>query len=157
MRGSVPATPSSLIERLHSQSDDKPRPAPVGHAGQELLVRALAQVPDPRDPRGVRHALPTAVAMAVAAVLAGSKSFYAIGQWIADAGQQTLKTLGARRDPTTGRYLGPDEKTVRLLCAAVDGDALDRALGWWLARRCLLAQAAKARTGRKPPRGAKAR
>jgi predicted transposase YbfD/YdcC len=95
--------------------------------------------------------------MAVAAVLAGSRSFYAIGQWIADAGQKTLKTLGARQDPATGRYLGPDEKTVRLLCAAVDGDALDATLGWWLARRCLLAQAAKDRTGRRPPRGAKAR
>jgi membrane protein DedA with SNARE-associated domain len=49
---------------------------------------ALAEVPDPRDPRGVRHALPAVIAMAIAAVLAGSKSFYAIGQWIADAGQK---------------------------------------------------------------------
>jgi hypothetical protein len=36
--------------------------------------------------------------MALAAVLAGNTSFYAIGQWIAGAGQKTLKALGARWD-----------------------------------------------------------
>jgi hypothetical protein len=72
--------------------------------------------------------------MAIAAVLAGSTSFYAIGQWIAGAGQKTLKTLGARRDPASGRYGGPDEKTVRRICTVVDGDAVDEALGRWLQR-----------------------
>jgi predicted transposase YbfD/YdcC len=87
--------------------------------------------------------------MAIAAVLAGSTSFYAIGQWIAGAGQKTLKALGARRDPASGRYLGPDEKTVRRVCAGVHGDALDEALGRWMARRLLLAAAARSRIGRK--------
>lgn len=86
-------------------------------------------------------------------MLAGSRSFYAIGQWIAGAGQKTLRTLGARRDPVTGRYAGPDEKTVRNLCARVDADALDLALGGWVTRRCLRAGKARSRTGRKPPRG----
>jgi predicted transposase YbfD/YdcC len=89
------------------------------------------------------------MAMAIAAVLAGNRSFCAIGQWIADAGQKTLKTLGARQDPASGRYLGPDEKTVRRLCGRVDGDALDGALGRWLQRRLLLALAARTRVGRK--------
>jgi predicted transposase YbfD/YdcC len=122
-----------------------------------LLLDALRQVPDPRDARGIRHPAPTVLALAVAAVLAGSRSFYAMGQWIAGANQKTLKTLGARQDPTTGRYFSPDEKTVRNLCARLDADALDLVLGRWVARRCLLAQAAKARAGRKPPRSAKAR
>jgi predicted transposase YbfD/YdcC len=129
----------------------------LGHAGRDLLVTALSQVPDPRDARGVRHSAGSVLLLAVAAVLAGSRSFYAIGQWIAGAGQKTLRTLGARWDPVTGRYVGPDEKTVRNLCARVDADALDLALGGWVARRCLRAGQARARTGRKPKRGAKAR
>jgi hypothetical protein len=149
MRGSVPAPLSSLIDRVHGQSDSSPRVVRLGYTGQECLLAALSQVPDPRDARGVRHALPAVMAMAIAAVLAGNRSFCAIGQWIADAGQKTLKTLGARQDPASGRYLGPDEKTVRRLCGRVDGDALDGALGRWLQRRLLLALAARTRVGRK--------
>jgi predicted transposase YbfD/YdcC len=125
----------------------------LGSTGHECLFRALSQVPDPRDRRGVRHALPAVMAMAVAAVLAGNTSFYAIGQWIAGAGQQTLKALGARHDPVRGRYIGPEEKTVRRVCARVDGDALDNALGRWMARRLLLAAAARSRIGRKSKHG----
>jgi hypothetical protein len=106
-----------LIDRVPRQSDGSPRMARLGSTGQECLLRALSQVPDPRDRRGVRHELPAIMAMAIAAVLAGSTSFYAIGQWIAGAGQKTLKALGARRDPASGRYLGPEEKTVRRVCA----------------------------------------
>lgn len=146
----MPAQSSSLIDRVHGQSGGSPRAIELGLTGQECLLRALSRVPDPRDARGVRHRLPAVMAMSIAAVLAGSRSFYAIGQWIAGAQQKTLKALGARRDPDSGRYVGPDEKTVRRLCAAVDGDALDGALGNWLARRRQLALAARARRGHKP-------
>jgi hypothetical protein len=130
----VPASLSSLIDRVHGQAGRPPRRVGLGHTGRENLLAALSQVPDPRDARGVRHALPAVLAMALAAVLAGNTSFYSIGQWIADAGQKTLKVLGARQDPASGRYLGPDEKTVRRLCARVDGDALNAVLGRWLHR-----------------------
>ena len=125
----MPAPSSSLIDRVHGQFGGSPRAIELGPTGQECLLRALSRVPDPRDARGVRHRLPAVMAMSIAAVLAGSRSFYAIGQWIAGAKQKTLKALGARRDPDSGRYVGPDEKTVRRLCATVDGDALDGALG----------------------------
>jgi predicted transposase YbfD/YdcC len=153
----VPAQLFSLIHRVHHQSDSPPRRLQLGHTGQESLLTALAQVPDPRDARGIRHSLPAMLAMATAAVLAGNTSFYAIGQWIADAGQKTLQALGARRDPATRRYVGPDEKTVRQLCARIDGDALDAAFGRWLHRRVLVATAAKARTGRRPSQDRRAR
>jgi predicted transposase YbfD/YdcC len=153
----VPAPLSSLIQRVHGQADSPPRRVRLGHTGQENLLTALSLVPDPRDARGVRHRLPTVLAMAIAAVLAGNTSFYAIGQWIAGAGQKTLQTLGARWDPTLGRYVGPDEKTVRRVCTRLDGDALDAALGRWLQRRAALATTAKARTGRRPSRDRKAR
>ena len=144
----MPAPLSLLIDHVPGQADGSPRAIELGATGQECLLRALSRVPDPRDARGVRHRLPAVLAMASAAVLAGSKSFYAIGQWIAGAGQKTLKTLGARRDPASGRYVGPDEKTVRRVCAMVDGDAVDGALGWWVTRRAALAVAARSRVGR---------
>jgi hypothetical protein len=131
----VPAQLFSLIHCVDHQSGCPPRRLQLGRTGQDSLLTALAQVPDPRDARGIRHSLPAMLAMATAAVLAGNTSFYAIGQWIAGAGQKALQALGARRDPATRRYVGPDEKTVRRLCARVDGDALDAAFGRWLRRR----------------------
>jgi predicted transposase YbfD/YdcC len=157
MWGAVPALLSSLIDRVDGHAGMPDRPVRLGGTNYQVLVAALAGVPDPRDRRGVRHPAPTVLALAIAAVLAGSRSFYAIGQWIAGAGQKTLRAVGARRDPGSSRYVGPDEKTVRGLCARIDADALDTALGGWVARRAVLAKAAHARTSRKPPRGAKAR
>lgn len=153
----MPASLFSLIHRVDRQRGGPLRQLQLGRTGQEGLLTALSTVPDPRDARGIRHSLPAILAMATAAVLAGNTSFYAIGQWIAGASQKTLKALGARVDPATGRYVGPDEKTVRQLCARIDGDALDTAFGRWLHRRALAAKTAKARTGRRPCRDRKAR
>lgn len=142
---------SSLIDQVrgHLPAADG-RPVVLGGTEQECLLRCLAGVPDPRDPRGVRHELAGMVAMGVAAVLAGACSFYAIGQWVAGAGQKTLRTLGARRDPGSGRYVGADEATIRRVCQAIDADALDAAVGRWLCGRVRRAAAARARVGRRP-------
>jgi len=146
----VPAQASLLTDAVQRQPDRAQRPVRLGHNGQESLVAALSQVPDPRDARGIRHSLPTVLGLALAAVLAGSTSVYAIGQWIAGCSQRTLRGFGARVDPATGRRIGPDEKTVRGLCARLDADALDVAVGQWLHRRAAAAARAKARTGRRP-------
>ncbi|MFC7014349.1 transposase family protein [Streptomyces viridiviolaceus] len=47
------------------------------------LLERLAEVPDPRDPRGVRHALVVVLALTACAVLAGATSLLAVGEWIA--------------------------------------------------------------------------
>jgi predicted transposase YbfD/YdcC len=145
-----------LINAVQGQSDSAARPVVLGRNGQESLVGALSGVPDPRDARGVRHRLPTVLGLALAAVLAGSRSVYAIGQWIAGCSQKTLAAFEARVDPVSGRYVGPDEKTVRGLCARLDGDAVDAAVSRWLQRRVRAAARARARTGRKARRRAKA-
>ena len=95
----------------------------------------LARVPDPRDPRGVRHTLTSLLLAAVAAVLAGARSFTAVGEWVADAPPQVLAALGVRRDPLAGRFEPPDEATIRRVLEAVDAAALDAAVGSWLAAR----------------------
>jgi len=78
----------------------------TGAARTRYLLDLLAQVPDPRKRRGRRHSLAGLLAVGIAAVIAGSRSFAAIGQWAADAGPETLAVLGAARGPA-------DESTFR--------------------------------------------
>jgi hypothetical protein len=73
------------------------------------------------------------LSVAVCAVLAGAKSLAAIGEWAADAPAEVLMRLGVRADPLTGHVRAPDESTVRKLLVDIDGDALDAAVGSWLA------------------------
>jgi hypothetical protein len=73
--------------------------SPVPAARCHYLLDLLAQVPDPRKRRGRRHALAGLLAVGIAAVIAGSRSFAAIGQWAADAGEDVLAVLGADRGP----------------------------------------------------------
>jgi len=98
---------------------------PIPAARSQYLLDLLAQVPDPRKKRGRRHPLAGLLAVGVAAVIAGSRSFAAIGQWAADAGPELLAVLGAARGAA-------DESTFRRAFALVSADVLDRALGAWL-------------------------
>jgi predicted transposase YbfD/YdcC len=98
----------------------------------QYLLGLLAQVPDPRKKRGRRHALAGLLAVGIAAVIAGSRSFAAIGQWAADAGPEALAALGAARGPA-------DESTFRRAFALVSADVLDRVLGAWLWTRAVRA------------------
>ncbi|MFE6103916.1 ISAs1 family transposase [Streptomyces laurentii] len=92
-------------------------------------------MPDPRARRGIRHPWTALLTAAAAAVLAGAASMAASGEWVADAPQRVLARLGFRPDPLTGRIRPPHPTTIRLVPAAVDGDALDRAIGRFLKRR----------------------
>jgi hypothetical protein len=92
------------------------------------LVARLAQVPDPRRLRGLRHRLLVILVLtACATLVTGNDGVTAIRQWAARTPQDVLHRLGARRNPLTGRYLVPSERTFRRVLAAVDGDALDTA------------------------------
>src|SRR5690242_16507364 len=99
--------------------------SPMAAARCQHLLGLLAQVPDPRKKRGRRHALAGLLAVGIAAVIAGSKSFAAIGQWAGDAGPDVLAVLGAERGPA-------EESTYRRAFALVSADMLDRVLGAWL-------------------------
>jgi predicted transposase YbfD/YdcC len=101
-------------------------------ARSQYLLDLLAQVPDPRKRRGRRHPLAGLLAVGIAAVIAGSRSFAAIGQWAADAGPEVLSALGAVRGPA-------EVSTFRRAFALVSPDALDRVLGAWLWTRAVQA------------------
>ncbi|MDQ0578286.1 ISAs1 family transposase [Streptomyces rishiriensis] len=93
----------------------------------------MCQIPATRA--AVRHALAVVLAPAACAVLAGATSLLAVGEWIVDAPPQVLERLGVQPDPVLPRRLVPAEATVRRLLARIDGDALDRTAGSWLADR----------------------
>jgi predicted transposase YbfD/YdcC len=105
---------------------------PIPAARSQYLLDLLAQVPDQRKRRGRRHALAGLLAVGISAVIAGSRSFAAIGQWAADAGPEVLAVLGAARGPA-------EESTFRRAFALVSADALDRVLGAWLHTRAVQA------------------
>jgi DDE_Tnp_1-associated len=71
--------------------------SPIPAARSQYLLDLLAQVPDPRKKQGRRHSLAGLPAAEIAAVIAGSKSFAAIGQWAADAGPDAPAALGSAR------------------------------------------------------------
>jgi predicted transposase YbfD/YdcC len=99
-------------------------------ARSQYLLDLLTQVPDPRRKRGLRHPLAGLLAVGIAAVIAGSKSFAAIGQWAADVGPEVLAVLGAARGAA-------EESTFRRAFALVNPDVLDQVLGAWLWTRAV--------------------
>src|SRR6266581_9727470 len=101
-------------------------------ARSQYLLDLLAQVPDPRKRRGRRHPLAGLLAVGIAAVIAGARSFAAIGQWAADAGPEVLAGLGAARGPA-------EESTFRRAFAMISPGVLDRVLGTWLWTRAVQA------------------
>ncbi len=140
----MPADASSLIPPALDQLREKPQVDAVEVPG---LLERPAEVPESRDPRGVRHRLAVVLALTACAVLAGAASLLAVGEWIADAPAHVLDRVGARPDPLVPRRALLAETTVRRLLARVDGDALDRAVGSWRADRRLRT------TGVTTPRG----
>jgi predicted transposase YbfD/YdcC len=134
----VPAVASSLIPVALDQLTHAPNlpEGPVNALRKVADLREhLATVPDPRHRRGRRHAIMTILLIAAAAVLTGARSFTAIGEWAADLPQHLLAVLGARMDRRRGVYRAPVEATLRRVLGLVDGDALDCAIGAWLAGR----------------------
>ena len=100
----MPAPLSSPIPAVAQRLDPSAALGPEHHRD---LLDYLAQIADPRHRRGRRHPLTVVLAVAVVAVLTGARSLAAIGEWASDAPGHVL--------------------------ARIDADALDRAVGAWLA------------------------
>lgn len=69
-------------------------PTPVTDGEQNGLLNALTEVPDPRDPRGIRYPLSAVLTVAVCAVMAGASSFAAITDWLHDLDEHARTQLG---------------------------------------------------------------
>jgi hypothetical protein len=95
----------------------------------ESLLEALQSVPDPRDPRGVRHPLGAILSLTVVAVLAGMKSLSAIAQFGRERGAAFAFALGFTKGKT------PAKSCLSELFAALGATALEDALTRWLLGR----------------------
>ncbi|MER6790131.1 transposase family protein [Streptomyces sp. NPDC000658] len=73
-----PSLSPPALERLREHPEG-------GLAEVPGLQERPAEVPGPRGPRGLRHALDTVLALTACAVLAGATSVPAVSEWIADA------------------------------------------------------------------------
>jgi predicted transposase YbfD/YdcC len=145
----VPACSSSPIAAVAHRLAP---PAALAPDQCRSLLGYLAQIADPRHRRGRRHPLVGVLGVAVCAVLAGARSLVAIGEWASDAPGQVLAALGTRRDPLTGAWQPPGEATMRRVLARIDADALDRAVGAWLAAQQPPPPAGPSPLGRPPHR-----
>ncbi len=104
--------------------------SPITGPSRPLLTEMFATIPDPRDPRGVRHPLSTVLTLAQAGVIAGAETLVGIAEWANDADRDQLARLGI--DP--GVVL-PSESTIRRTLACLDGDGLDAKIAAWMAVR----------------------
>lgn len=89
------------------------------------LLQAFGKVLDPRKRRGRRFGVASILLVALAATLAGARTFVAIGEWASDAPPEVLARLGIDR-------AAPSEKAIRMLLQLLDADAFDAALGAWM-------------------------
>jgi DDE_Tnp_1-associated len=120
----MPALPPSLISLGCVAPPGTSTPASA--AG---LLEVLAELTDPRVRRGIRHRLVTVVAAAVCAVVAGCRSYTAIGEWGADLPVEAAARLGMN----AGRR--PSESMIRRLLQVLDAEHLAALAGRWLAER----------------------
>src|ERR1700736_161512 len=95
------------------------------------LAAALAQVPDPRRAHLRVHGLVALLQVAVAAMLGGCRSLYAIAQWGEERREDDPGLLG-----DLGLLPGrtPSVATLHRVFKRLDVTTFERALGGWLAR-----------------------
>jgi hypothetical protein len=93
------------------------------------LLDRLAELTDPRDPKGRQYPLVPLLALCLVATLAGHTSVAAIAQFGRLRGHRLGHALGFHRGTM------PCANTLTNLLAALDADHLDRVIGDWLADR----------------------
>jgi hypothetical protein len=89
------------------------------------LLRALAELPDPRSRHGRRHPLPAVLTLAVVAMLSGARSLYAIAQWGREQPEDVVQALGCTRGRT------PGVATLHRVFKALDVEAFEMQVAHW--------------------------
>lgn len=102
----------------------------------------LETVPDPRSRRGRWYSLTAVLLVCACAVLSGAKSIDELAEWGQRAEAALLETIGIRSHPLKWRH-SPSTATIDRILTRLDGDALDAAIGTYLADRHRAATAAE--------------
>jgi hypothetical protein len=87
------------------------------------------QIPDPRRAQGLRHRLPTVLAIAAGATLCGMHGYLAISDWAEALNQSARRRFRCRHE--NGRFVVPSLSVIREVLMRVDPVHLDRALQRW--------------------------
>ena len=123
----MPTTPGGSPAGIATTLRDAPTTTALS---RQPLKEVLKGVTDPRDRRGVRHALPAVLCLAVTGILAGCRSLTAIWEHAADLAPADLGALGLEE----GRAL-PSESTIRRVLKDLDPAGLDARLTSWFFTR----------------------
>jgi predicted transposase YbfD/YdcC len=101
----------------------------------------LGMVPDPRSRRGRWYPLTAILLMCACAAVSGARSIEEVAEFGQRACRSVLAALGVRRH-LLGWRRSPSAATIRRVLAALDGDALDRAVSAYLAGQHRAAESA---------------
>ncbi len=131
-----PVPDAGLISRL---ADDLASgwPAAIGPPVAQPcdLLELLARVTDGRPGQGRDHPVAAVLALAAAAVVAGSRSFTAIAGWAADVPADVLEDLYRRCGAARPGAGPPSKATIWRVVTGADTAALDAVTGAWLMHR----------------------
>ncbi len=92
----------------------------------------LDTVPDPRSRRGRWYSLTAILLVCACATVSGAKSIDELAEWAARATSEVLAAIGIRRHLLCWRR-SPSRATIGRVLERLDGDALDAAIGAYLA------------------------
>jgi predicted transposase YbfD/YdcC len=135
-----PAPDGRLIPRLADLlADGRPAAADPVPAVCRDLLELLCGVSDGRPGRGRDHPVAAVLALAAAAVVAGSRSFTAIAGWAADVPAGVLEDLYRRCGAARPGARPPSKATIWRVVTGADAAALDAAAGAWLMDRAAAA------------------
>ncbi|MDT9696508.1 transposase family protein [Streptomyces sp. P17] len=95
------------------------------------LRPCLELVPDPRARQGRWYPLTAILLICACAAVSGARSVDELAEWAERASDALLAAVGVRRHPLQWRRT-PSRTTIGRVLQAVDGDALDRAVGAYL-------------------------
>jgi predicted transposase YbfD/YdcC len=123
--------PAAAVEALGELAS---RAAALRAASGGSLLECFAAVPDPRDPRGIRHSLASVLALCLSAVLCGNTAIEDVTAWAHAAPQEVLVAAGARRN-ALGARVAPHPDTVVRVLTALGAHGLAHHAGAYLARR----------------------
>lgn len=122
----MPARPSSPIPAVLAKL------GPLDPESITDLRPYLDTVPDPRSPHGRWHPLTCILLVCACATISGAKSIDELAEWGQRAHPRVLAALGARHHPLAWRR-SPSAPTIDRVLARIDGNALDAAIGAYLA------------------------
>ncbi|MFI1569182.1 ISAs1 family transposase [Streptomyces sp. NPDC020490] len=91
-------------------------------------------MPDPRSRRGRWYSLTSILLVCAAAAVSGARTIDELAEWGARADTGLLATLGVRRHLLRRRH-APSRSAIGRVLERLDTDALDAAVGAWLAHR----------------------